>query len=31
MMWKTKWSKWNTHIELPSELKKQMNDTSESE
>lgn len=31
MMWKTEWSKWNTHKELPSELKKQMNDTSESE
>ncbi|MBA9039355.1 phosphoglucomutase [Bacillus aryabhattai] len=31
MTWKTEWKKWSTHKELPSELKKQMNEMSETE
>lgn len=31
MTWKTEWMKWSTHSELPSELKKHMNDMSERE
>lgn len=31
MTWKTEWEKWSTHKELPSELKKQMNEMSETE
>ena len=31
MTWKTEWKKWSNHKELPSELKKQMNDMTERE
>ncbi|WP_394513467.1 phosphohexomutase domain-containing protein [Priestia aryabhattai] len=31
MTWKREWTKWSTHKELPSELKKQMNKMNESE
>ncbi|MGN2272011.1 phospho-sugar mutase [Priestia megaterium] len=31
MTWKREWTKWSTHKELPSELKKQMNKMTESE
>nr|WP_306471704.1 hypothetical protein [Priestia megaterium] len=30
-MWKTEWTKWSTHKELPSELKKQMTNMTETE
>lgn len=31
MTWKSEWTKWSTHKELPSELKKQMNEMNETE
>jgi len=31
MTWKTEWKKWSNHKELPSELKKQMNNMTERE
>ncbi|PEA37646.1 hypothetical protein CON45_17615 [Priestia megaterium] len=31
MTWKTEWTKWSTHSELSSELKKQMNEMTQRE